>query len=211
MADSQPASVLDLSGLMQMLSQFRSGSGAAAPQAPSPAAASPGLDPSALMGMLQNLSAGQQNTPSAPSPGGGTSPSLDPSALMGMLQNLSAGQQNAPSAPSPGGGGTAPGLDPSALMGMLQNLSAGQQNTPSAPAPGGVPPGLDLNLIVQIQKAMQALSASSRNVELLRTLKPHLSEARAKKVDDAIRVMQLIQLLPMLKESGIFGTGRESS
>ena len=209
MADSQPASGLDLSGLMQMLSQFRSGSGAAAPQAPSPAA-SPGLDPSALMGMLQNLSAGQQNAPSAPSPGGGTAPGLDPSALMGMLQNLSAGQQNTPSAPSPGGG-TTPGLDPSALMGMLQNLSAGQQNAPSAPAPGGVPPGLDLNLIVQIQKAMQALSASSRNVELLRTLKPHLSEARAKKVDDAIRVMQLIQLLPMLKESGIFGTGRESS
>ena len=70
--------------------------------------------------------------------------------------------------------------------------------------------GLDLNLIVQIQKAMQALSASSRNVELLRTLKPHLSEARAKKVDDAIRVMQLIQLLPMLKESGIFGSGRDA-
>ena len=143
MADSQPASGLDLSGLMQMLSQFRSGSGAAAPQAPSPAAASPGLDPSALMG-------------------------------------------------------------------MLQNLSAGQQNTPSAPSPGGVPPGLDLNLIVQIQKAMQALSASSRNVELLRTLKPHLSEARAKKVDDAIRVMQLIQLLPALKESGLFALGGDS-
>ena len=36
-------------------------------------------------------------------------------------------------------------------------------------------------------------------------LKPRLSEARSKKVDDAIRVMQIIQFLPLLKETGLFG------
>ena len=38
-------------------------------------------------------------------------------------------------------------------------------------------------------------------------LKPHLSEERSKKVDDAVKIMQLIKLLPLIKESGLFGGG----
>ena len=67
-------------------------------------------------------------------------------------------------------------------------------------------PPIDMNSILQIQKAMQLFSQSNHNVELLRSLRPLLSEKRQKKVDDAVRIMQLIQMLPMLKESGLFGT-----
>ena len=44
----------------------------------------------------------------------------------------------------------------------------------------------------------------------LRALRPLLSEKRAKKVDDAVRIMQLVQLLPTLKESGLFRLGGDS-
>ena len=48
------------------------------------------------------------------------------------------------------------------------------------------------------------------NIDLLRAMRPLLSPRRARKVDDAIRIMQLIQLLPALKESGLFALGGDS-
>ena len=40
-------------------------------------------------------------------------------------------------------------------------------------------------------------------VELLRALKPHLSEERAKKVDRAISILKIATLLPILREEGL--------
>ncbi len=89
----------------------------------------------------------------------------------------------------------------------------------SAPPPtGGIPffsseasssqagntPSLDLNTLMLLQRAVSALNQDDQNTELLRALKPHFSEDRAKKVDDAIRILQLIRLLPLVKELGIF-------
>ena len=39
---------------------------------------------------------------------------------------------------------------------------------------------------------------------LLNALKPHLSEPKREKVDTAIKILKVIELLPFLKESGIF-------
>ena len=60
-------------------------------------------------------------------------------------------------------------------------------------------------MVGTIQKVMQLFSQSNPKIDFLRALRPLLSEQRAKKIDDAIRVMQLVQALPLLKESGIFG------
>lgn len=68
-------------------------------------------------------------------------------------------------------------------------------------------PALDPSLIIGLQGIMQRFSQSSPGVDLLRALRPLLSEKRAKKVDDAVRMMQMIQALPALKEIGLFKTG----
>lgn len=68
----------------------------------------------------------------------------------------------------------------------------------------GSPPSLDLNTLMLLQRAISALNQEDQNTELLRALKPHFSEERAKKVDDAIRILQLIRLLPLVKDLGIF-------
>ncbi len=39
--------------------------------------------------------------------------------------------------------------------------------------------------------------------QLLRALKPHLSEPRREKVETAIKILKIIELLPLLKESGL--------
>lgn len=90
-------------------------------------------------------------------------------------------------------------------------------NNGSTPAGGGIPffssqatssqagaPSLDLNTIMLMQRAISALNQDDQNTELLRALKPHFSEERAKKVDDAIRILQLIRLLPLVKDLGLF-------
>lgn len=77
-------------------------------------------------------------------------------------------------------------------------------------APRETKPAIDPSLLLKLQSAMQSLSQPSPGVELLRALRPLLSEKRAKKVDDAVRIMQLVQLLPTLKESGLFRLGGDS-
>ena len=69
------------------------------------------------------------------------------------------------------------------------------------------PPVPDPNLLISLQSVMQRFSQSNPGVELLRALRPLLSESRARKVDDAVRMMQLIQALPALKEMGLFRSG----
>ncbi len=80
------------------------------------------------------------------------------------------------------------------------------QGSPS----GANAPAISMDTILKIQRTMQALSRSNPNIDLLRAMRPLLSPRRARKVDDAIRIMQLIQLLPALKESGLFALGGDS-
>lgn len=122
----------------------------------------------------------------------------DPQSMQ-QLQNLaqSLGLSTAPEASTPPPSPNNSGIDANQLASLFSQFGMGQQTAA---------PPIDMNSILQIQKAMQLFSQSNHNVELLRSLRPLLSEKRQKKVDDAVRIMQLIQMLPMLKESGLFGT-----
>ena len=97
---------------------------------------------------------------------------------------------------------------------MAASLGLGapaQSSSNESASCGGLP---DLSAVLgaapRDTKPMQSLSQPSPGVELLRALRPLLSEKRAKKVDDAVRIMQLVQLLPTLKESGLFRLGGDS-
>jgi hypothetical protein len=87
---------------------------------------------------------------------------------------------------------------------------AGPAVSPNAaygqPSPSGTSPPVDMKTLLLLQQALSAYGKTDRNTELLRALKPHFSPERAKKVDDALRILQLIRLLPLIKESGLFGT-----
>lgn len=91
------------------------------------------------------------------------------------------------------------------LMNSLGMNNNNQQNNQNQQDSSSSIPNIDINMIMNIQKAMSAFNKGNKNVDLLRSLKPHFSEDRQKKVDDAIKIMQLLNMLPMLKESGLFG------
>ncbi len=121
--------------------------------------------------------------------GGETPPADTPSAT--------AQSQPQGDTPPPVADSTAQSMpDISALMAAL-GLSGGGAQTQA--------PAIDPRTIKLLQGAMGKLNERDKNVELLRALKPHFSAGRATRVDDAIRILQLISLFPVLKESGLLG------
>lgn len=120
----------------------------------------------------------------------------DPQRMQQLGQMAASLGLGAPAQSSSNGSAPAGGLpDLSALLGA---------------APNETNPVIDPSLLLKLQNAMQSLSQPGPGVELLRALRPLLSEKRAKKVDDAVRIMQLVQLLPTLKESGLFSLGGDN-
>ena len=91
------------------------------------------------------------------------------------------------------------GFDVSALAEILRS---GNQTQPESGSAAG---GFNIGTLLKLQQAMANVQQNRANIDLLLALKPRLGSTRSKKIDDAIRIMQVIQFLPMLKESGIFG------
>ena len=197
--------------LGQMLSSLGLGGPANAQTNAQQASSEPNLSAllSSLQQQMENGSSGQ-NQPSQPPAGANLSALL--STLQQQMENGSKGnsapnlsslllalQQGAAQNGTNSAGQTPQGPDLSSLLSALQGSPSGA----NAPA-------ISMDTILKIQRTMQALSRSNPNIDLLRAMRPLLSPRRARKVDDAIRIMQLIQLLPALKESGLFALGGDS-
>ena len=178
---SQSGGVPDVSGLLNMLSQNGSGNN------------------SSSQSQVQNQSGG-----------------LDMNMLGNLLGSLNGGssqnnsQQNLPAQNSTAQNGG--GLDMSALSSMLSGVmgngngggsSGGQANSNS-----DFLRNLNIDTLMKVQKAMSDNGADDDNSNLLRAIKPHLSEGRRSKVDNAISLMKMTKLLPLLTESGLFGGKR---
>ena len=120
---------------------------------------------------------------------------------MGQLQELlnSLGGQEEKPAPAPSGG-----PDLSALLGAL---GGGQASPPPAESPSTALAGLNpqaLSLMARLGPLLSQANREDDATRLLRALHPLLGEARQKKVDEAIQILQMLRLLPLLKESGVF-------
>ena len=158
-----------------------------------------GFDLSALSDILGSL-----NTP--PAPPGPPAQQIEPAAGQidsAMLQNLlqalgSMQSQQQPPAAGPAAAASA-GLGADGLAALLR---AG--NPPDTQQQSAAEAPFDLNAMLKLQQAMSSMQSSRSNVDLLLSLKPRLSDKKNKKVDDAIKFMQLIPFFPLLKETGIF-------
>ncbi|HIZ55444.1 MAG TPA: hypothetical protein H9671_04465 [Firmicutes bacterium] len=84
-----------------------------------------------------------------------------------------------------------------------------QDSPPSSPVPDLS--GLDINMLVKAQQMMSAMNKDDKNTSLIRALRPHLKPERQSRADDAIKIMHLISMLPMLRESGLFGGKKEEN
>ena len=120
--------------------------------------------------------------------------------LMGLVNSL--GLNNpAPKepSPSPSPSPSQSQSSPEASLSQILSLVGGDSSSEQAQAPQ-----IDINMIMKIKDVMASFGKGNDNVMLLQKLRPHFSEKRQKKLDDAIKIMQLISVLPMLKDLGIF-------
>ncbi len=80
---------------------------------------------------------------------------------------------------------------------MAQSLLGEEKERPQETAPEVS--GLELTRMLSALKS----SGGDDRSRLLLALRPHLSEGRRERVDKAIKLLRLISVMPLLKESGI--------
>lgn len=170
---ANPLQGLDLSNLANLLG------GSSGGNIPSMGDSSnSGLDAASLNALLSGLSGG----------GGGSNPL---GALSGLLGGNNADGGNGLGALSGllGGGGSDGGGNP---LGALSGLLGGN--------------GMDGDTIKTIMKLAPLLSTfrqEDNNTRLLHALRPLLGPERQKKLDEAVRILSMLRLVPLLKGQGI--------
>ena len=124
----------------------------------------------------------------------------DPQA-MGQIQSLLGSLGTSQEASSPAPAQPAPGPDLSSLLGALGGGTPAPAQNETALA------GVNPQTLSAMTRLMPLLNQANREddaTRLLRALRPLLGEARQKKVDEAVRILQMLRLLPLLKDSGVF-------
>ncbi|ADU27680.1 hypothetical protein [Ethanoligenens harbinense] len=104
--------------------------------------------------------------------------------LMGML---SGGENNTGAQPAPAESAPEPAGQPA-------------QAAPQAPADGAGGLPFDPGLLVKLQQAMSLVRQDDPRIAFLIALKPNLSEQRRQRVDEAVRMLRLVHLVPFLRE-----------
>ena len=124
----------------------------------------------------------------------------DPQAmgqLQGLLRSLGGGQGDNQTQAAPASSGP----DLSSLLGALGGGAPQPAQNESSLA--GVSPQA-LSMMTRLMPLLSQANREDDATRLLRALRPLLVEQRQKKVDEAIQILQMLRLLPLLKESGVF-------
>lgn len=96
------------------------------------------------------------------------------------------------------------------LSALTSQLGGG--DTPSAAPPPAVPPpdntdGGMASMLAGLMPLMSGLTRDDDNTVLLRALRPYMHGGREKRLDEAIRLLQLLKFVPLLQSKG--GLGHE--
>ena len=92
------------------------------------------------------------------------------------------------------------------LTQMLQSESGGSEDSAQsaqAETQGEQAEGFDFGMLFKLQQLMQATAGEDKDAELLLALKPHLKEERQKKVDKAVKILKLLSIWSVLRDSGM--------
>lgn len=120
--------------------------------------------------------------------------------IMGSMGGQSGGDNKPQSATAPAG--ASGGLDTLGSLGGLGDLSA-------LSGLGGLGGSGGLDLMSTVTKLAPLLSKAQQEddtTRLLNALRPLLSEKRQKKIDEAIKILHILRILPMVRETGILSS-----
>ena len=89
---------------------------------------------------------------------------------------------------------------------MAEQLLGDEQETESRNDSSSGFSEKDISAVMSVMGRLNGKSDDNR-IKLLLALKPHLTDKRRQKVDSAIKLLKLIEILPLLKSSGILDFG----
>ncbi len=93
-------------------------------------------------------------------------------------------------------GSNPPFADASAQSGQEENARSESTSGSGMPDLSSM---LNADVIAKVSKIMAAMNRKDSRCDLINALKPHLSEPRRHKADEAIQIIKLLDLLPMLE------------
>ena len=85
---------------------------------------------------------------------------------------------------------------------ILGENESEKENTGSVGDFSGILGAEEMGSIISIVSKLKS-SGNDPRTQLLTALKPHLSEPRREKVDTAIKILKVLEILPLMKDSGI--------
>lgn len=151
--------------------------------------AAPSPDLSSILGSLSGLfgSSNQGTQAAGPSPmeQNGSMPDLS-SLFSAFGQNQQNQQAQQSQSPMPD-------------LSMLSQLFGGQTGGGSSSS------SFDIGKIAKIGEAIKNANHKDESVDLILALKPFLKEEKRAKADKIVKLMKILTLLPILKESGLLG------
>lgn len=94
---------------------------------------------------------------------------------------------------------TSKGFDLSSLTSLLSGNSHGHQSSVS----GGLSAD-SLQSLARFLPMLSKMNTDNETTALLNALRPFLSESKRKRLDDAGRMLRIMQILPFIRSQGIF-------
>ena len=92
----------------------------------------------------------------------------------------------------------------SKIQSAMAALSGGMESEP-APTPSPPPPpenGADLSAITRLLPLLGNLNQDNEDTRLLASLRPYLHGQRAERLEESMRLLRMMKLLPLITEGG---------
>ena len=86
------------------------------------------------------------------------------------------------------------------LKNMAESIFSGDDS--NSPQDDNIPPLENIGAIMGILSKLNGKEENDRT-RLINSLKPYLSDSRKQKADNAIKLLKIIELWPLIKESGM--------
>ncbi len=92
-------------------------------------------------------------------------------------------------------------------LGALASLLGGLGNSDrEASGSSSLPEAGTLQMVTRLAPLLTAARQEDDHIRLLRALRPLLGNERQKKLDEAIRILQLLRMLPLLRQTGLLSS-----
>ncbi len=88
------------------------------------------------------------------------------------------------------------------LKNMAESIFSGEK-TDDNQSGSDIPPIENIGAIMSVISKLQS-SGDNDRTRLINALKPYLSDKRRQKADNAIKLLKIVELWPIIKESGMF-------